>query len=163
MRLFHLPTFIENHFTREQYVRWLQRKAEAHIRRDRKRGNTGGSVSEYKRAIHQAVCLCAGHDAYTGEMLDWHLLSTYDNTQSRLGRRGYKARFARLPTVDHVGDGTGPAEFKICGWAVNDAKGDLSYVEFVHLCQRVVSAYVAVAAPVPVSDAKLHEHSMYAA
>jgi len=140
MRLFHLPVFLEPHVTRELYVRWLQRKAQAHLKRDRKRGNTTGSVSEYKRAIHQAVCTSGGRDAYTGEALEWDLLSTYDNVQSKMGGRVYKARFARLPTVDHVGDGTGVAEFVICGWAVNDAKGDLALSDFVQLCRRVAAA-----------------------
>lgn len=126
--------------TREIYVRWLQRKAAAHLKRDRKRGNKSGSVSEYKRAIHEAVCKSEGKDAYTGEELDWKLVSTYNNDESKQGRRNYKAKFALLPTVDHIGDGTGPADFKICGWRTNDAKGDLSLEEFVALCVRVVAA-----------------------
>ena len=140
MRLFGLPPFLEGATTREAYVRWLQRRAMAHIRRDRKRGNAAASVSEYKRAIHQAVCASGGRDAYTGEQLDWGLISRYNNEESKQGRRTYKAGFALLPTVDHVGDGTGPADFKICGWRTNDAKGDLSLEEFVALCARVVSA-----------------------
>jgi hypothetical protein len=55
MRLFELPSFLDNIVTREAYVRWLQRKAEAHIKRDRKRRNTSGSVSQYKRAIHLSL------------------------------------------------------------------------------------------------------------
>jgi hypothetical protein len=145
MRLFDLPSFLESVVTREAYVRWLQRKAEAHIKRDRKRGNVSGSVSEYKRAIHQAVCGSEGRDAYTGEHLFWNLISTYDNDESKLGRRSYKAGFALLPTVDHVEDGTGPADFRICGWRTNDAKGDLSLEEFVALCARVVTANKSLA------------------
>jgi hypothetical protein len=140
MRLFELPSFLDNVVTRDAYVRWLQRKAEAHIKRDRKRGNASGSVSEYKRAIHQAVCRSGGRDTYTGEHLVWNLISTYDNDESKLGRSTYKAGFALLPTVDHVADGTGPADFRICGWRTNDAKGDLSLEEFVALCARVVRA-----------------------
>lgn len=140
MRFFELPTFLESVITREAYVRWLQRKAAAHIRRDRKRGNTSSSGSEYKRAIHQAACSSGGTDAYTGEHLDWGLISTYNNEKSKQGRRSYKASLALLPTVDHVGDGTGQADFKICGWRTNAAKGDLSLVEFVALCERVVAA-----------------------
>jgi hypothetical protein len=140
MRFFELPPFLDGVITREAYVRWLQRKAAAHIRRDRKRGNTSGTVSEYKRAIHHAVCSSGGKDIYTGEQLAWGLISKYDNEESKQGRRSYKAGFALLPTVDHVGDGTGPADFKICGWRTNDAKGDLSLEEFVALCARVVSA-----------------------
>lgn len=146
MRIFHIPSFLEDLVTREHYVRWLQRKAQAHIRRDRARGNTIGSVAEYKRAIHQAVCASDGRDAYTGEPLEWSLLSKYNNDESKFGKRVYKATFARLPTVDHVGDGTGTAEFRICGWAVNDAKGDLSLSDFVSLCKRIVDAHPALAA-----------------
>ena len=42
-----------------------------------------------------------------------------------------------MPTVDHVGDGLGEAEFKICAWRTNDAKSDLSYPEFIELCCKV--------------------------
>ena len=140
MRLFDLPHFLNGVVTREAYVRWLQRKAAAHMRRDRQRGNQSGTVSEYKRAVHQAVCASGGKDAYTGEGLDWGLISKYDNEESKQGRREYKARFALLPTVDHVGDGTGPADFEVCSWRTNDAKGDLSLEEFVALCERVVAA-----------------------
>jgi hypothetical protein len=48
----------------------------------------------------------------------------------------HKARFATLPTVDHVGDGLGPADFEICGWRTNDGKCDLSRADFVDLCHR---------------------------
>jgi hypothetical protein len=140
MRLFELPPFLENVVTREAYVRWLQRKAAAHVKRDRKRGNQSASLSEYKRAIHEAVCISGGKDSYTREQLDWHLISTYSNEESKQGRREYKARFALLPTIDHVGDGTGRADFKICSWRTNDAKGDLSLDEFVALCERVLAA-----------------------
>lgn len=140
MRLFELPEFLDGIVSREAYVRWLQRKGEAHTRRDRKRGNVGCSVSKYKRAIHRAVCASNGSDSYTGEKLNWQLISTYNNDESKQERRSYKAKFALLPTVDHLGDGTGKADFKICGWRTNDAKGDLTLEEFVALCTRVVTA-----------------------
>ena len=41
--------------------------------------------------------------------------------------RAYKAMFAYLPTVDHIHDGKGDPEFKICPWKVNDAKNDLGF------------------------------------
>lgn len=140
MKLFDLPPFLDGTVTREAYVRWLQRKAAAHVKRDRKRGNLTATISEYKRAVHKAVCASGGKDVYTHERLDWHLISTYDNQDSTQGRRVYKAKFALLPTVDHLGDGTGPADFAICGWRTNDAKGDLTLKEFVALCGRVLVA-----------------------
>jgi hypothetical protein len=121
------------------YERWLARKASAHVRRDRKRGNSEVSIEAYKLAIHKAVEASGGKDAYTGEALGWNLISTYDNEHSRVGRRQYKASLGSLPTVDHVGDGLGPADFKICSWRTNSAKNDLNLLDFIDLCRRVVA------------------------
>ena len=52
--------------------------------------------------------------------------------------RAYKARFALLPTVDHLDDGLGPPAFKICSWRTNDAKHDLALGDFVELCEKVI-------------------------
>ena len=38
------------------------------------------------------------------------------NEEFKAKRRHYKAALALLPSVDHVGDGLGEADFKICGW-----------------------------------------------
>jgi hypothetical protein len=48
---------------------------------------------------------------------------------------------ALLPTVDHVGDGLGAADFKICGWRTNDSKTDMTHQEFVAFCRRVVTHF----------------------
>ncbi len=133
-----LPECLAGRVTAMAYRKWLHRKAKAHVGRDRARGNKSASVSDYKSAIHQAVDLSGGVDAYTGEKLDWLLISRYDNKTSKIQRRGYKHKFGLLPTVDHVGDGTGPASFKICAWRTNDAKNDLPLSEFVSLCQYVL-------------------------
>jgi len=93
----------------------------------------------YKEAIHGAVVLSQGRDAYTGERLDWKLISTYNNNESKLGKHGYKSSFALLPTVDHVGPGATEASFRICGWRTNDAKNDLSHEEFIDLCAKVLT------------------------
>jgi hypothetical protein len=71
-------------------------------------------------------------------MLSWELLGTYNNDESKLRRRDYKRKLGLLPTVDHIGDGTGEADFKICGWRTNDAKGDLPYDEFLLVCHSVL-------------------------
>lgn len=139
-RKYQLPQFLLSKTSQEFYERWLHRKAIAHVRRDRERGNTTASNEAYKVAIHQAVVSSFGIDAYTREPLDWTLLSKYDNELSRKGGRVYKAGFALLPTVDHIGDGLGAAAFKICAWRTNDAKNDLSLSDFIELCRRVVTA-----------------------
>ena len=120
------------------YEKWLHGRAVAHAKRDKKRGNKTASTEAYKIAIHCAVLHCAGRDHYTGEDLNWSLLSRYSNAESRALGRTYKAKFALLPSVDHVGNGRGEADFKICAWRTNDAKNDLPYEKFVALCRSVV-------------------------
>ncbi len=124
----------------KDYEKWLRRKAVAHVRRDRNRGYKLATNEIYKIAIHKAVCESEGKDAYTEERLDWSLISKYDNEQSKKYGRKYKKQFALLPSVDHVGDGKGTANFKICSWRTNDSKNDLSYVEFLGLCKKVIAA-----------------------
>jgi hypothetical protein len=142
MKRYQRPSFLDDVITQDVYERWLQRKAQAHVKRDRRRGNETCSVSSYKQAIHNAVVSSNGIDAYTLEPLEWNLVSTNDNVESNKHGRNYKARFALLPTVDHVGDGTGQAYFVICAWRTNDAKNDLSYEEFISLCKKVVAANI---------------------
>ena len=136
-----MPEFLIGKTTPEAYGRWLARKAEAHLKRDQKRGCADGTVSRpaYKQAIHLAVVTSGGYDAYTGEVLDWHLISTYDNEKSQKGKHAYKATLALLPSVDHVEAGSFDKAFRICAWRTNDAKNDLSVEAFVALCQRVVA------------------------
>ena len=139
MPLKHLfPPFLNKIVTPKTYERWLGRKATAHSRRDRKRGHSASTRSLYKEAIHAAVCKSEGLDTYTGESLDWKLISTYKNEDSKIGRHAYKARFALLPTVDHVDAGATKASFVICGWRTNDAKHDQSLAEFINLCEKVL-------------------------
>jgi hypothetical protein len=133
-----MPDFLANSVSAEAYERWLVRKAVAHVRRDRGRDQLGVTVSLYKEAIHAAVVLSQGKDAYTGESLHWHLISKYNNSDSKKGRHGYKASFALLPTVDHVNAGATEASFRICAWRTNDAKNDLSVEDFLSLCQKVL-------------------------
>lgn len=121
------------------YIRWLRRKAAAHLKRDRKRVTHEITGEEYRKAMHAAVCDHGTHDFYTGEQLDWSLISTYDNAASKAGGSEYKAGFALLPTVDHVSGDDGKFDFVICGWRTNDAKNDLAYEDFLALCRRVVA------------------------
>jgi hypothetical protein len=136
-RKYQLPSELK--IGQSTYERWLARKAKAHVVRDRKRGNGAVTIEAYKLAIHKAVCASGGKDRYTGENLRWDLLSQYDNAKSKAGRRAYKAALALLPTVDHLGDGLGPADFAICSWRTNGAKGDLSHDEFIALCRQVIA------------------------
>ena len=137
-RKYELPDFLNRDITQGVYERWLHRKAVAHVRRDRRRGNKAATNEAYKIAIHKAVTESEGRDFYTGEQLHWRLISQYENEQAKASGRKYKRKFALLPTVDHVNDGLGPPDFQICAWRTNDAKNDLPLDEFIALCQRVI-------------------------
>lgn len=141
-RKYQIPDFVGSMgVTQLSYEKWLRGRAAAHVRRDKKRGNTTATNESYKIAIHRAVQRGGGSDYYTGEQLNWSLLRKYSNEESRAQGRRYKATLALLPSVDHVGDGLGVADFKICAWRTNDAKNDLSHDEFVALCRRVVAHF----------------------
>lgn len=117
----------------------MQRKATAHARRDRKRGLASNiTIARYKEEIHAAVRDSGHLDFYTGDTLDWALVSTYDNKASKDGRTKYKKNLALLPTLDHTTDSLGQPKFVICSWPVNAAKGDLSVDGFYRLCERVL-------------------------
>ncbi len=137
-RKYEIPQFLAGLLSQETYEKWLRRKSQAHVKRDRKRGNSEATGKSYRVAIHTAVIDSQGKDAYTGENLHWNLISQYDNKSSKKGGRSYKHQFALLPTVDHVGDGMGAPDFKICSWRTNDSKNDLSLVEFIDLCKAVL-------------------------
>ena len=135
---YQIPDFLASTLSQKAYERWLRRRAVAHVRRDKKRGNITANAEIYRVAIHLAVCNCGGSDHYTGEPLEWSLISSYNNSESKEHARKYKAKYALLPTVDHIGDGLGEANFVICAWRTNDAKNDLSHEDFVALCRRVL-------------------------
>jgi len=135
---YQIPSFLIDKVTQEVYERWLRHKAQAHIKRDRQRGNETANGESYRIAIHSAVLESGGRDFYTGEELDWSLISKYDNDKSKASGRNYKHSFSLLPTIDHVGDGTGIADFKICSWRTNDAKSDLEMPDFLALCKAVL-------------------------
>ena len=141
-RKYQIPDFVASKgVTQTAYQKWLHGRAVAHVIRDKRRGNTTATNEVYKMALHHAVRCCGGYDYYTGEVLDWSLLCRYSNEESKAQGRHYKAKFALLPSVDHVGDGFGEADFKICAWRTNDAKSDLSHNDFVALCRNVVAHF----------------------
>lgn len=118
--LYPVPSGLE--ISQATYIRWLRRKAAAHVKRDRKRAGHVITGEAYRKAIHAAVCSQGTHDFYTGEALDWSLVSTYDNEASKAGRSVYKAGLALLPTVDHVLREDGTWDFVICAWRTNKPK-----------------------------------------
>ena len=55
-----MPAFLSESVSAEAYERWLTRKAAAHVKRDRKRSQSGVIQSLYKEAIHAAVVVSNG-------------------------------------------------------------------------------------------------------
>lgn len=97
---------------------------------------------------------------YTGEEMDWSLIGMYDNDASKEGRHNYKAKFASLPTVDHVEASSSLASFVICTWRTNDAKNDLNLSDFLTLCENVLlhAGYIVNSPPItPKNQAGEHE------
>jgi hypothetical protein len=132
-----VPDSLKDQCDQAKYARWLQRKAAAHFKRDKKRGMSC-TISQYKQMIHLAVRESAGRCFYTGRLLKWSLISTWDNDTAESGRTTYKRTLALLPTIDHTLDEQGNLKFVICAWDVNDAKGDLTSDEFHQLCVNVL-------------------------
>jgi hypothetical protein len=75
-RKYQMPDFLTPTLTQERYERWLSRKASAHVKRDKERGNRTVNREKYKIAIHDAVIKCGACDYYTGEQLGWSMLSS---------------------------------------------------------------------------------------
>ena len=61
--------------TPEDYLKWLEGRAVAHVRRDRKRDHAAATRKNYMVAIHAAVIRSGGVDDYTGEELAWENIS----------------------------------------------------------------------------------------
>lgn len=59
-RKYQLPDFLSSTTTQVNYEKWLHGRAVAHVKRDRKRGNTTASNEAYKIAIHRAVISSCG-------------------------------------------------------------------------------------------------------
>jgi len=140
MKLYELPECLAGQCDERAYVRWLRRKAQAHVKLDRKRfGRESCIGADYRRMIHEAVQNGGNRDYYTGLSLDWTLISIYDNDDAKEGRAEYLKRFGNLPTVDHVIAQDGSVKFVICAWRVNDCKSHLSEQEFWDLCEQVLA------------------------
>jgi hypothetical protein len=136
-RKYSVPVFLDGLVSQEKYEHWLTQKARAHVQRDQKKIQNISTML-YKELIHKAVQKSKGRDAYTGEDLDWSLLSKWRNDEAKRLGSSYKKKFALLPSVDHAFGRDGLPVFEICSWRMNDAKNDLSIEEFIDLSKKVL-------------------------
>ena len=63
-RLRLLPPFLDGVVAEQAYFHRLARRANAHVRRDRKRFSNGAMEAVYRKAIHEAVLASGGRDDY---------------------------------------------------------------------------------------------------
>jgi len=131
-----LPFYLKGICTPAVYSKWLDNKADTLLKRDKKRRKpyaANATDSLYKQKIHQAVIEGGQFDPFTGDALQWELISLWDTSHDQ--NENYKKRFALMPTVDHIDPDL--LEFEICSWMTNDCKSDLNPAEFVALCKRI--------------------------
>ena len=141
--IYKIPGFLsempENKIDQEIYEKWLRRKANALFLRDRKKKlDSAFTRAEYLKKIHEAVRQSQGKDAYTGEELDWHLISTYDNEKSKKEGIPYKASLGLLPTIDHVLRKNQKRISKSVHGVPMMLKNDLPMDAFLELCKKVL-------------------------
>jgi hypothetical protein len=127
----------ELHVDETAFVRWLHRKAVAHVRRDRQRGHQDVAVSRYKDQILRAVEEAGGRDFYTGKLLDWNRISKWNNDDASAKGGEYKRQFWNLPTVDHEDPRNPRSPLRLCSWQVNDAKNDQTIEELLKLADDI--------------------------
>jgi hypothetical protein len=134
-----VPAFLQGIVTHTDYIKWLNQKCDSMRQRDLKLKRPWAKENSrmaYKQKIHGAVIDGGQFDPYTGEKLDWSLISRQRSAIKYAYVNDFLDTFALLPAVDHIGSDT--LEFEICSWIVNEAKSCMDPDEFVGLCKKVV-------------------------
>ena len=145
VRKYPLPTFLEGLVTVSKYDKWLTCKADTLRKRDlgRKRPFAESfSTADYKVKIHGAIVANGEKDPYTGEVLRWDLIGTWNNKIEAFlcsgeARDVFDKELYLLPTVDHCDPYGDTLEFEICSWIVNSSKTLMNPREYVELCKKV--------------------------
>jgi hypothetical protein len=136
------PPFVKIVITDAQYRTWLTRKAKYIIAEDRSRKRAcvkNASERLYKELIHNAVNQAGQFDPFTGETLQWGLVCTWDDSNTKNLDEPTFRKFALLPTVDHIDPYGRNIDFEICSWHINRSKSNLSPQEYVALCEKIIS------------------------
>jgi hypothetical protein len=102
----------------------------------------------YVQKINEAVWKNWATDPFTGESIRWNLVGRYDPERARKDKDYFK-RFYLLPSVDHIDPDSDILEFEICSWLVNLCKGNQTPVEYIALCDKIVSYRVNSVAASP--------------
>ena len=134
------PDFLED-TVKPRYKRWLDRKAQSLVARDKRRRREKKVLkADYKKKIHDAVERSNGQDYYTGKPLKWCLISKYNGRDAQKGGVWYRREFADLPTVDHEDPTSPETDFRICALRTNDCKSDLKVEQLEKFCRTFLEA-----------------------
>jgi hypothetical protein len=140
--LYTLPPFLKGICMPEKFRKWLGAKAEGLFQRDQRLGRScaaHGSKASYKKAVYDAVMANGVADPYTGDSLNWAIISTWDPVGKNYDPGTFKEKYSLLPTVDHTNPDNNTLEFEICSWIVNSCKNDMNRDEFLAFCKKVVA------------------------
>jgi hypothetical protein len=135
-----LPPFLQGVISVKDYRHWLELKGHNLRRRDlnlKRLFAKENSFAVYKQKIHQAVLDGGGLDPFTGEKLDWGLVSKKNELKKDGYVNNYLNTYALYPAVDHIIPEE--FEFEICSLISNQCKSSLTPEEFVGFCGRVVN------------------------
>lgn len=139
---YHLPDFLKGRISERVYDSWLNERANTLRQRDIKKKRpyaVATTKGMYKEKIHKAVVDAGQYDRYTGDELQWELISTWDSEKAKQGGDEYKDKFLLMPTVDHKDPKSTTLEFEIVSWLINDCKSGLDPEQFIALCKKIVA------------------------
>jgi hypothetical protein len=131
-----LPSTLAGVITQEAYDKWLSGKVLDLFWKDNRRhmpyAKPGGE-DLYREKIGEALAENALIDPFTGDKLDWSLISKWPPPPG-----GDKLKeFDLLPTVDHKDPCSPTLDFEICSRKTNLSKSCLTPTEFVALCKKI--------------------------
>lgn len=149
-----LPPILNGVCDAKTYHKWLECKADALQKRDRRLGRACAakcSQAVYKEKLHAAMAACDGTDPYTGDRLRLDLMGKWNENANRpvLTRRRARSgkaattcgammkEFFLLPVADHIDPDSEELAFEICSWIVNEGKSRQTPEEYVALCEKV--------------------------
>ncbi|MGB7569428.1 MAG: hypothetical protein WBM07_16315 [Chitinivibrionales bacterium] len=135
-----LPPFLVGILSLKDYHYWLRQEAH-HLRNSdlklKRSYALENSLTAYKQKIHQGVLDGGEFDPYTGDKINWNLISKEKPHKKNDFIANYLNDHALQPAVDHIN----PEEFgfEICSWISNQSKSCMTSDQFVDFCRRVIS------------------------
>jgi hypothetical protein len=143
-----LPAYLQDIYTVSSYAGMLKLKARNLRNRDRRNKKPVAlkySVAKYREKVHGAIMDGGRTDPYTGETIDWTLISKWDGVAGKdrgipnLLAVGFDKSLYLSPSIDHVYPDSDELELEVCSWIANSCKSVLNPAEFIALCGKVAA------------------------